>query len=107
MDDAEEIKKTKDLKRMLEAVGLKDEMKRIEQKKVRAGKGTMRGRRYRRKTGPLIVVKNDNGISKAAKNIPGVNIATAKNLSVEYLAPGAAAGRLTVFTKGAIEELGK
>jgi large subunit ribosomal protein L4e len=107
MDDVEEIKKTKDLKKMLEAVGLKDEMKRIEQKKVRAGKGTMRGRRYRRKTGPLIVVASDKGISKAAKNIPGVNVATAKNLSVEYLAPGAAAGRLTVFTKGAIDKLSK
>jgi large subunit ribosomal protein L4e len=106
VDAVEEIKKTKDLKKALEAVGLKDEMKRIETKKVRAGKGTMRGRRYKRKTGPLIVVTNDKGVSKAANNISGVNIITARNLSVEYLAPGAAVGRLTVFTKGAIEKLG-
>ena len=105
VDAVEEINKTKDLKKTLEAVGLKDEMKRIEQKKVRAGKGTMRGRKYKKKTGPLIVVGSDKGVSKAAKNIPGVNVTLAKNLSVEYLAPGAVAGRLTVFTKGAIEKL--
>lgn len=107
LDSIEEIKKTKDLKKALEGIGLKDEMSRIEKKKVRAGKGTMRGRRYKRKTGPLIVVESDKGVGKAAKNIPGVNVSLAKNLSVEFLAPGAAAGRLTIFTKGAIEKLGE
>lgn len=105
VDEVEEIKKTKDLKKALESVGLKDELRRIEKKTVRAGKGTMRGRRYKRKTGPLIVVEKDKGVGKAAKNIPGVHVALAKNMSVEYLAPGAAAGRLTIFTKGAIEKL--
>jgi large subunit ribosomal protein L4e len=107
VDAIEEVKKTKDLKKTLEGVGLKDELKRIEKKKVRAGKGTMRGRRYKRKTGPLLVVEKDKGVGKAAKNISGVNVTLAKNLSIEFLAPGAAAGRLTIFTKGAIEKLSK
>jgi len=105
VDDVEAVKKTKDLKETLQAVGLANELERIEKKTVRAGKGKMRGRRYKRKTGPLIVVEKDKGVGKAAKNIPGVNVAQVKNLSVEYLAPGAAPGRLTIFTKGAIEKI--
>jgi len=105
VDDVEAVKKTNDLKKALQAVGLKDELRRIEKKKVRAGKGTMRGRRYKRKTGPLIVVEKDKGVSKAAKNLPGVHVSMVKNLSVEYLAPGAMPGRLTIFTKGAIGKL--
>lgn len=105
VDAMEEIKKTNELKKALESVGLKEELKRIKKKTVRAGRGKMRGRRYKKKTGPLIVVEKDKGVGKAAKNISGVHVSLAKNLSVEYLAPGAAPGRLTVYTKGAIEKL--
>jgi large subunit ribosomal protein L4e len=107
VDSVEEIKKTKDLKKTLESLGLRGELNRIEKKTVRAGKGTMRGRKYRKKTGPLIVVQSDKGLGKAARSMPGIHVSLAKNLSVEYLAPGAAPGRLTIFTKGAIEELGR
>jgi len=104
-NDFEKISKTSQLKKLLESIGLKLELERAEEKKVRAGKGKMRGRMYKRKTGPLIVIANDKGISKAAKNIPGVHISRIENLSVERLAPGAMPGRLTIFTKDAIEKL--
>jgi len=107
VDDVQKISKTSELRKLLEAIGLKTELARVEKKKVRAGKGKMRGRRYKRKIGPLIVVAKDEGIGKAAKNIPGVNVSRVENLSVEYLAPGAVAGRLAIFSKEAIKKLKK
>jgi large subunit ribosomal protein L4e len=41
----------------------------------------------------------------AARNLPGVDVVLVKDLNVELLAPGAKPGRLTVFTKSAIEYL--
>lgn len=105
VDEMEAIKKTADLKKTLESLGLGNELKRIEKRTVRAGKGKMRGRKYKKKTGPLIVVNEDKGIGRAAKNIQGVTVSSVENLSVEFLAPGAAPGRLTIFTKKSIEKL--
>jgi large subunit ribosomal protein L4e len=42
---------------------------------------------------------------EAARNIPGVDVATVNDLNVELLAPGAHPGRLTIWTRGAIEKL--
>jgi len=99
------LKKTKELVGFLKKIGLEKELERIKKKKIRAGKGKRRGRKYRRKIGPLIVVTQDKGISKAVKNLPGVNVCRVENLSAEYLAPGAMVGRLTLFTRSAIEKL--
>lgn len=106
-NDVERIKKTSEVKKVFEALGLKDELKRISRKKVRAGKAKGRGRKYKIKIGPLIVVGKDEGISKAVRRIPGTHVSRAKDLSAEELAPGATAGRLTIFTKSAIENLGE
>ena len=105
-DKMQGLKKTKEVRDVLNKIGLEKELKRIKKKKIRAGKGKRRGRRYKRKVGPLIVIEKDKGIGKAVKNLSGVNVCRAKNLSVEYLAPGAMSGRLTIFTKSAIEKLG-
>lgn len=43
--------------------------------------------------------------SKAARNLAGVDVATAANVSAEDLAPGTHAGRLTLFTESALEEV--
>lgn len=104
---AESLKKTSEVKKLLETLGLKDEMGRIESKKALGRKKSYRGRKYKRRTGPLIVIAEDKGIGKAVKNISGVHVCRANNLSVEHLAPGAAPGRLTIFTKTAIETIGK
>lgn len=104
-DKIQEINKTKKLVEFLKKIGLEKELERIKKKKIRAGKGKMRGRRYRKKTGPLFVITQDKGISKAVKNLTGCDVCRVKNLGVEHLAPGAMPGRLTIFTKSAIAEL--
>jgi large subunit ribosomal protein L4e len=104
-DDIEKVSKTKDLEKFLINIGLEEEIKRIKKKKVRAGKGKMRGRRYKKKIGPLIVISKDGGIGKAAKNLPGINVCRVENLNAEYLAPGAMPGRLTIWSRSSIEKL--
>lgn len=103
----ENIDKTKKAKDVLMRLGLEEELKRCEKKKVRAGKGKMRGRKYRKKKGPLIVVSKDCGLIKSAGNIPGINVCAIKNINAELLAPGAVPGRLTLWSRGAIELLEK
>ena len=76
-------------------------------RKVRAGKGKMRGRKMKKTVGPLIVVAEDEGIKKAARNMPGVDVETVDSLNVELMAPGTHPGRLTIWTRSAIEQLKK
>ena len=40
-------------------------------KRFRAGKGKMRNRRRIQRRGPLIIYNNDQGITRAFRNIPG------------------------------------
>lgn len=108
VDDLESIKKAKDLRSVLMNLGVWSDVERvIESVKVRSGKGKMRGRRKKMAVGPLIVVSKDDGIFRAARNIPGVNVVYIKDLNPELLAPGAHPGRLTIWTRSSIEELRK
>ena len=91
---------------MMEGLGLGDDLVRAKEgRKIRAGKATMRGRKYRTPKSILLVVSKKEGLHKAAKNVPGVDVIATKDLSAEDLAPGGDIGRLTVWTKSAIEEL--
>ncbi len=101
----EEIEKTKDLQKELEELGLEEELQRVKQKKVRKGRGAKRGRKYKTKVGPLVVVAEDNGVKQAAANIPGVNVETVENLNAQLLAPGAEPGRLTIWSTKALEKM--
>ncbi|MEW6592470.1 MAG: 50S ribosomal protein L4 [Candidatus Hadarchaeota archaeon] len=105
-DDFEGLKKTSEVKVVLERFGVWKDVERVEaSKKVRAGRGKMRGRRYRSAVGPLLVVAQDKGLLKGARNIPGLDVSTVASLNAELLAPGGTPGRLTVWTKGAIQKL--
>ncbi|MEM4573420.1 MAG: 50S ribosomal protein L4 [Candidatus Caldarchaeum sp.] len=104
-DSVESLTKTSDVKKLLEKLGLKQELERCDEKKIRAGKGKMRGRRYKKRRGPLIVVGEDRGLGKSASNIPGVEVVLARDLSVLHLAPGAKPSRLTLFSKSALKVL--
>ncbi len=104
-DSLQSVAKTKEVREFLEKLGLSEELKRCRRKKVRAGKGKRRGRRYKRRVGPLIVILEDQGIEEAAENIPGVEVVKLKDLSVLHLAPGAKPGRLTVWTRSALEQI--
>ena len=103
----EDLSKTKDVIKIFENLGLQKELERLDIRKVRAGKGKNRGRKYKSKTGPLILVSKKCSLIDAAKNIHGVNIVQIDQVNVELLAPGSKAGRLTIYTEGAIERLQK
>lgn len=103
----EGMKKTKDIKSMLEKLGLKEELARASIKTIRSGKGKLRGRKYKKRIGPLFVVSKECGLMKSADNIPGVDIVEVKNINAELLAPGTIPGRLTLWSEAAIEKLSK
>lgn len=71
----------------------------LKDKRVRAGKGKMRGRRYKSNAGILIVTGNKENIRTKA-----LDVKTVQNLSVSHLAQGGL-GRLVVYTENAIKEL--
>jgi len=104
---AEEISKTKDVEMLLQELGFAAELERSMVKKVRAGLGTMRGRRYRRKKGIIIITSAECALSKAAKNVPGVDVVAVNQLNAELLAPGADAGRAALWTEKAVKEIGE
>jgi len=105
-DDVQSLKKTVDVKSMLNALGLWDDVERvIKSRSERAGIGKMRGRRLKMGVGPLIVVAKDEGIRKAAENLPGVEVVEAADLNVEHLAPGSHPARLAVWTKSSLAVL--
>ncbi|MFH1210910.1 MAG: 50S ribosomal protein L4 [archaeon] len=106
-NDIENVKKTKELKAIMEKIGLKEELERIYERKIRAGKGKNRGRRYKTKKGPLIVVGGRCELEHSGRNIPGIDIVEARALNAEILAPGTHAGRLTIYTEKAIEQMNK
>jgi large subunit ribosomal protein L4e len=101
------LDKTKKVLQSFERLGLQDELQRVDDRKIRAGKGKSRGRKYKSSRGPLIVVSKNNKLGKAVANIPGVDVVEVKNLNTELLAPGGKPGRLTLWTSAAITALGK
>ncbi len=103
----ENIDKTKEVKKILNALGFKEELGRVEKRSVRAGRGKARGRKYRKRAGILIVVSDKCKLQKAAKNIPGVDTAVVSKLNAELLAPGTFPGRATLYTEGAIDKIAK
>ncbi len=106
-DELETIKKTKETREIFKELGIMDDILRAKKgRKIKSGKGKLRGRKYRTPTGPLIVVGNDRGISLGARNHAGVDVVEVSNINAELLAPGTQPGRLTVYTESAIEKLG-
>jgi large subunit ribosomal protein L4e len=99
----EDISKTNDLEKLFKSLGLADELERTAVKKVRAGKGKMRNRKYKRKRGVLVVIAGECPLEKAAKNVPGVDVVYANALNAELLAPGALPGRVTLWSEKAID----
>tara|TARA_Y100000310_G_scaffold315802_1_gene366782 strand:- start:453 stop:1262 length:810 start_codon:yes stop_codon:yes gene_type:complete len=106
-DSFEKLDKTKNVQDVLKKFGFEAELKRASVKKVRAGKGKLRGRKYKRRKSMLIVTSKDSKIERSASNISGIDIVNVRNLNAELLAPGTKAGRLTIWTKGAIELMEK
>lgn len=107
-DKIQTVKKTQFMYSILTELGLEDDLIRVKKgKKTRAGKGKRRGRKYKGKKSILIVIKDDFGIIKATRNIPGIDVVKFENLSIANLAPGGLPGRLILWAQSAFNELKK
>jgi large subunit ribosomal protein L4e len=104
-NEIQSLKKTKDVEALFIAIGVQDDVERADRRKVRAGRGKMRGRKHKKGKGPLIVVAEDDGIGYAARNLPGVEICSVAGLNAELLAPGAHPGRLVIWTESAFGQV--
>ena len=108
VDEIQSLKKTKDIEEALINLGVWADIFRVkESRKVRAGKGKMRGRKMKQAVGPLLVITKNEGVAEAARNLPGLDVVSVENLNAEVLAPGTHQGRLTVWTNSAFEKLEK
>jgi len=74
-------------------------------RRMRAGKGKLRNRRHVQKLGPLVVYDQDQGLTKAFRNIPGVDAIQVDNLNLLKLAPGGHIGRFVIWTESAFKKL--
>jgi large subunit ribosomal protein L4e len=72
----------------------------IQKKSIRAGKGKMRGRKYKKSAGALLVIGN-----KEEKNISAIEVKKAEAINTSDLASNGA--RLTIYTEDAIKDLEK
>jgi large subunit ribosomal protein L4e len=102
-DEFEELQKTQAVVETLSALGVHADIKRADERTVRAGQGTTRGRTYRRPTSILFVTSGDP--SRAARNLAGADVTTAREVDAEALAPGTHPGRLTVWTESTLDEV--
>jgi len=72
----------------------------LQKKSVRAGKGKLRGRRYKKNAGLLLIIgKNEE------KKIKGIDVKKSNNVLVSDI--GKEGGRLAIYTENAIKELAK
>jgi large subunit ribosomal protein L4e len=103
-DKFETLGRTQDVISALTNIGVYSDVERAkDSRKVRAGKGKLRGRRYKQRKSLLIVTSGPE--FRAARNLAGVDVVTVDQLNVEHLAPGMQAGRLTVWTESAVTRL--
>jgi large subunit ribosomal protein L4e len=102
----EALEKTKQVIDFLQAAGVYEDVLRAKYgRHIRAGRGKLRGRKYKHRKSILIVAGDDAPILKAARNLSGIDVATVDSLNAELLAPGTHAGRLTIWTEAAIQKL--
>ena len=100
----ENIKKTKELKEILEKVlGLLAKVA-FRQRKTRAGKGKTRGRYHKVPRGMLLISEKKIDAAKGLEG-QGFDNILAGSLSIEQLAPSGIPGRLVVYTENAINTI--
>jgi len=105
-DEAETIKTTKEAVALLKKVGADRDVARCKSsRKTRGGKSKWRNRRHTMRRGPLVCYMNDKGISRAFRNLPGVELCNVSALNLLQLAPGGHVGRFVIWTKSAFAHL--
>jgi large subunit ribosomal protein L4e len=108
-DKIQDLGTTAEVVEVLENIGLGYDLDRAKDgRKIRAGKGKMRNRKYRTPVSILLVVSDkEKAVFQAASNLPGVEVAAVGGLNASILAPGGDAGRLTVFSESALTKIGE
>lgn len=106
-DDIESISKASEITKIMDSLKLSQDVKRLETRKPRSGQSRLRGRTKKVGKSVLFVTADSSNLSKAVGALPGVEVKSVKELSVLDLAPGSDPIRLTVYSKSAIEEIGK
>jgi len=105
-DGAQSISKTKAALELLEGLGAGAELTKVAaSKKLRSGKGKMRDRKYTIRRGPLVIYGEDSGLTRALRNLPGVDSAHIDRLNLLQLAPGGNFGRFCIWTEEAFKKL--
>lgn len=104
----EALSRTKDVVFVLSKLGFSSDMLRA-RRNSKPRSGVMANRRggTRRPRTVLLIVGEDKGIVKGARNISGVDVVQVEKLSAKLLAPGTHAGRIAVYSEGAVEKLRK
>ncbi|EFQ29861.1 ribosomal protein L4/L1 family protein [Colletotrichum graminicola M1.001] len=94
---------------LLKTVGAADDVEKVKKsKKLRAGKGKLRGRRFRQRRGPLVIYDPEvdgKELVTAFRNVPGVETSPVTSLNLLQLAPGGHLGRFVVWTSAAFKSL--
>jgi len=105
-DKIQEYNKTKQAVIFLRRIKAWNDIQKVyKSQRFRAGKGKMRNRRRIQRRGPLIIYGQDQGIRKAFRNIPGVDLMNISKINLLKLAPGGHVGRFVIWTKSAFEQL--
>jgi len=107
VDNLKSISQTKKAYEFLERFGLSEDVdKAKESKKIRAGTGKSRNRRYVSRLGPLLVhADSTSPLIKAVRNLPGLDTCYVDHLNLLQLAPGGHMGRLIIWTDDAFAKL--
>lgn len=105
-DNVEQLNTAKDAVNFLKSTNAFDDVERvIKSKGFRAGKGKMRNRRRTQRLGPVVIYDKDAGVSRAFRNIPGVECLNVNQLNLLRLAPGGVVGRFVIWTESAFKKL--
>merc|ERR1712043_101423 len=102
----ESLTKTKAAVSLLQRLNAYEDVEKCQNsKKIRAGKGKMRNRRYVMRRGPLVIYNEDHGIKQAFRNLPGVELISVDRLNLLKLSPGSHLGRFCIWSEGAFAKL--
>jgi len=105
-DKVQEYNKTKQAVHFLRKIKAWNDIEKVyNSKRFRAGKGKMRNRRRIQRLGPVVVYAKDSGLTKAFRNIPGIETLNVEKLNLLRLAPGGHVGRFVIWTESAFRKL--
>jgi len=108
VDELEGINKAKELREVFKKIGVWKDVERAAEWRQRNTKGKMRGRRYKKRVGPLVIISDEDApVRNAVGAYPGTDAVAVNLLSVKHLAPGGVPGRLTVISTKALEKIGR